>query len=646
MRGQGPSATLDRPHPRPQFARDRWTDLDGQWQFAYDDEDVGREARWYQRDDCFPLLIEVPFAPESQASGIGDTSFHPVVWYRRLVETTLDAGERLLLHFGAVDYRADVWVNGRFVVRHEGGSTPFEADVTESLDPGGLQAIVVRAEDLPQDEAQPRGKQDVLPQPHAIWYVRTTGIWQQVWLEPVAAARIDQVRWVTDVHTGMLRAQVGFHRVAPNSRIRLRLTLHDQTVADDSYLVTETGARDGLTRDLTLPQTLTDLHNDEWLWSPEHPHLFQATLVLTAPDGTTLDTVHSYVGFRSLAASRGRFMLNGRPYYLRLVLEQGYWPETHRTAPSDEALRREVELVKELGFNGVRMHQKVECPRYLYWCDRLGVAVWQEMPAAYLWSGTAILRTTREWLELLARDVSSPSVVAWVPVNESWGVPSLQADPSQRAFVEALYALAKAYDGSRPVIGNDGWEHVVTDMVTVHDYSQDGKTLSDRYGSAEAIEAVLAQVQPGHRPVLLEGLALEEKPLLLSEFGGINYQAGSGSWNGYGAVFSEEAFLDRYADLLDAVLASPILAGFCYTQLTDTAQERNGLLTEDRQPKVDPAVLRAITDRPSAAVPADQVTGHAYGDHTHLHKARDQLVTPLGASPIQPRFIASPSGGP
>jgi beta-galactosidase/beta-glucuronidase len=635
-------------HPRPQFAREHWTDLCGEWQFAYDDHDVGRQERWYQRDDPFPLSIQVPFPPESQASGIGDTSFHPVVWYRRTVDTSLEPQQRLLLHFGAVDYRAEVWVNGQFVVRHEGGHTPFAADITEALVAEAAQVIVVRAEDLPQDEAQPRGKQDVLPRPHEIWYDRTTGIWQPVWLEPVLPERIERVRWQTDVHAGTLRAQIGFHDVSPGSRLRLHLTLRGETVAEDSYVITSTAARDGLTRDLTLPQTLTDLHNDEWLWAPEHPHLFNATLTLTSPDGATLDTVQSYVGFRSVGASRGRFMLNGKPYYLRLVLEQGYWPESHLAAPSVEALRRDVELVKELGFNGVRVHQKVADPRFLYWCDRLGVAVWQELPAAYLWSGRAILRTTREWLEVLERDVSVPSIVAWVPVNESWGVPSLQFDPNQRAFVEALYALAKAYDGSRPVVGNDGWEHVVTDMVTVHDYSHDGETLRARYGSTDAVERVLEQVQPGYRPVLLEGLALEEKPLLLTEFGGISYQAGADFWNGYGAVADEEEFLERYRDLLDAVLASPVLAGFCYTQLTDTGQERNGLLTGDRQPKIDVAVMRSITDRPSAAVPADEIAGHAYGEHATRPRLRSLPPALIQEPPplANERFTASPGGGP
>ncbi len=601
-------------HPRPQFARERWTDLSGEWQFGYDDEDVGIREEWFRRDDALPLRIQVPFPPESVASGIGDTSFHPVVWYRRTVEVSGDRGERLLLHFGAVDYRAQVWVNGQFVVEHEGGHTPFVADITACLHTAGPQVVVVRAEDLPQDEAQPRGKQDVRKSPHDIWYERTTGIWQPVWLEPVSADRIRRLRWDPEVSTGTLGFDVQFHSVLPDSHVRLELSLHGETIVDDSYVVTPSVARDGLNRRLSLSQATGDMHTSGWLWSPQHPNLIQATVTLLDPDGRPVDTVHSYVGFRSVGVSKGRFTLNGRPFHLRMVLAQGYWPESHLAAPSEWALRREVELVKELGFNGVRVHQKVEDPRFIHWCDTLGVLVWQEVPATYRWSDTALVRSTREWLEILERDVSAPSVVAWVPMNESWGVPALQSDPRQRALVHALYSLAKAYDGSRPVIGNDGWEHVVTDIVTVHDYSQDESVLRARYGSADGVDRVLDQVQPGNRPVLLDGVVRGEKPLVLSEFGGVSYRAGTDFWNGYGLAGDEETFLARYRGLLDAVLDSSVLAGFCYTQLTDTGQERNGLLTEQRKPKADLGVLRTITERPAMAVPADLISASARAD--------------------------------
>lgn len=602
-------------HPRPQFTRSRWTDLSGTWQFGYDDSDVGRQQRWGQRDDVFPLRIVVPYPPESELSGIQDRSFHPIVWYRRTFEASAADGERLLLHFGAVDYRAEVWVNGQFAVSHEGGHTPFTADITELLLPDGEQVVVVRAEDLPTDASQPRGKQDLQRSPHKIWYHRTTGIWQPVWLEPVPASRISSARWETEVERGTMRAHVDLAGVPVGCQLRIEVSIRDVLLADDTYTVTDAVAQEGLTREMLLLQAEMRIDRELFLWSPETPNLMDIKLTLTDRTGAVLDQVDSYAGFRSVGTSANRFTLNGRPYHLRLVLSQGYWPQSHLAAPSPDSLRHEVELVKELGFNGVRLHQKVEDPRFLYWCDRLGLAVWAELPAAFGWSTKAALRSTREWLEVLQRDLSVPSVVAWVPVNESWGVPALPSDHRQRAFVQALYSTAKAIDGSRPVVGNDGWEHVATDMITVHDYAGEGATLRERYGSIEAVQRSLQQIQPYYRPVLLPGLALEDRPILLTEFGGISYQAGEDFWNGYGTAQDEEDFVGRYRDLLDAVLASTVLAGFCYTQLTDTEQERNGLLTAERHPKADPRALRAITQRFSAAVPGDVVYGHQTGQH-------------------------------
>jgi hypothetical protein len=331
-----------------------------------------------------------------------------------------------------------------------------------------------------------------------------------------------------------------------------------------------------------------------------------------------VDEVHSYTALRSISAAHDRLLLNGRPYYLRLVLAQNFWPESHLAAPSDEAIRREVELVKELGFNAVRIHQKVEDPRFLSWCDRLGVLAWGEMPSALDFGPRTVRRIATEWLEVLERDSSSPALVAWVPFNESWGIPNLENDPAQRHAVQALYHLTKAMDPSRPVVGNDGWENLASDMIGVHDYSPSGEVLGERYGSHEAFERTLAQVRPYYRRITLPGLAQGGQPLIVSEFGGTTYDAGREDfWNGYGAVGSSDELLERYRELVTALLSSPAVAGFCYTQLTDTAQERNGLLTEDRVPKVDPKLIAEVNSQPSAAVP-----GQALEEIQIVHAAR------------------------
>jgi beta-galactosidase/beta-glucuronidase len=615
----GPAPLLPEPdprYPRPQLVRDRWTDLTGTWQFAYDDAETGVDEGWFALSDLqdrsvFDRDIVVPYPPESPASGVGVRSFHRVVWYRHTFERSQAGdrrGERVMLRFGAVDHAAWVWVNGQLVARHEGGHTPFAADITHALSASGPQLVVVRAQDDPHDMTQPRGKQDWRETPHAIWYERTTGIWQPVWLEPVPRPRVDSLRFVADLDRCVLRVRVRVSGPVPGTlRVALRLALHGEVLADDTYPATAPVVQ----RDIPLDGARIQHDRRRYLWSPDYPNLLDAEVRLVLPDaddgaqGTTVDTVRSYCGLRGVGAADRHFVLNGRAYPLRMVLAQNYWPTSHLAAPDAMALRREVELVKELGFNGVRIHQKVEDPRFLAWCDRLGVLAWGEMPSALDFGPRTVRRITQEWFEVVERDASSPALVAWVPFNESWGVPNLEHDDAQRHAVQALYHLTKALDVTRPVIGNDGWENFVADIVGVHDYSPSGEVLRERYGSHEAFERTLSRVRPYYRRITLPGLPEQEQPLVVSECGGVTYDSGREDfWNGYGAVSSAEELLERYRDLVTSLLSSPVVAGFCYTQLTDTAQERNGLVTEDRVPKVDPDEIAAINRLPAASVPA------------------------------------------
>ena len=591
-------------HPRPQLTRERWQDLCGPWLFTHDDQNQGLRERWYERAEPFDRTILVPFPPESAASGLRETGFHPVVWYRRVFQVEGGAASgRLLLHFGAVDYRASVWVNGRLVAEHEGGHTPFTADITAALSAGAEQVLVVRAEDDPHDLAQPRGKQDWRLEPHAIHYHRTTGIWQPVWLEPVPEVYVQELRWTSDLDRGLLRLKVRLN-AAPTRpmRLRVRLSLRGEPLADDISMM---GRRE-VRRELSLEPSDLSVERSDLLWSPRHPNLIDATLELLDENGDAVDRVASYAGLRSVGVTDGRFRLNGSPYYLRLVLAQNYWPESHLAAPSPEALRREVELVKALGFNGVRVHQKVEDPRFLYWCDRLGVLVWGEMANAYVFGEEAQERLTREWLDVLRRDYSHPCVVTWVPLNESWGVPNLENDPAQRNFVKGLYHLTKSLDPTRPVIGNDGWELIAGDFLGVHDYATDGEVLRTRYGTPQAVEETLHTALPGHKRLLMPGHVPTSEPVLLTEFGGLSFAPSEGErWWGYGTLSSSEKLLAKYEELVTAVLDCEGLAGFCYTQLTDTEQESNGLLRADRTPKLDMDRVRAVTRRFSRALPAD-----------------------------------------
>jgi hypothetical protein len=528
--------------------------------------------------------IRVPFAPETPASGINLTGYVVRFWYRRTIDVpSFGDAERLLLHFGAVDYEASVWAGRRLVARHEGGYTPFACDVTREARGASRLEVVVRADDDPFDLAKPRGKQDWMPEPHVIWYPRTSGIWQTVWLERVPEWSVDSLRWTPSLESWAVSLETRIAGVPRGDlRLRVRLRAGTEVLADDTYTLVS----GELSRQIALSDPGVDDFRNELLWSPEFPALIQARLELSEPNGRVLDLVHSYTALRSIGVQGDRVVVNGRPYQLRMVLDQGYWQDTGMTAPDDAALARDVTLAKAMGFNGVRKHQKVEDPRYLYWADRLGLLVWGEMPSAYRFTTRSVCRLAREWLEVLSRDYSHPCISAWVPFNESWGVPNLPEIPAQRHFVQALYHLTKTFDPTRPVVGNDGWESVATDLIGIHDYEQDAKRLEQRYEADRTVAQLFARERPGGRILAVEGHRHEGLPVVLSEFGGIAYGTSERPSWGYARVPSPEALAAQYTALVTAVRSFGLLAGFCYTQFADTYQETNGLLDMDRRPKI------------------------------------------------------------
>ncbi|MBZ9712912.1 glycoside hydrolase family 2 protein [Deinococcus multiflagellatus] len=567
--------------------RPLWSSLDGAWDFAFDPH----AAHGHPAGVDFSQQIEVPYPPESRASGLHQQAHGRAVWYRRTVRCPHEwTAGRTLLHFGAVDYHATVWVNGRKVAEHRGGHTPFCVDVTDVADEPF--EVVVRAEDDPLALDQPRGKQDWLPEPHSIWYPRTTGIWQTVWVERVPGTAVDRLEFQPDLDTWGVHVRALVQGYRPGLKVRVLLSVPGETLADDVYSLT--GAE--LHRVVPLLDGGIDSHRSHLLWSPEHPQLIDALVeVLDSASGEVLDRVVGYTALRSVTIEQGRFLLNGSPYPLRLVLDQGYWPESLMTATSDQ-YRADVELTKRLGFNGVRKHQKLEDPQYLYWADRLGLLVWAEMPSAYRLSDRSIQSVTAEWMEAVMRDRGHPCVVAWVPFNESWGVPDLTRRGRSRSLVRALYELTRSLDPTRPVIGNDGWENDTTDILTIHDYTPAAEVLRERYGTREQTRETLLHARPGGRNLLLDpALADRGLPVMLTEFGGIAYMPDhQGGW-GYSHAQDSESFTAHYESLLSAVHESQGLAGFCYTQLTDTFQEKNGLLDEYRRFKGDPARLRHAT---------------------------------------------------
>ena len=546
---------LPRPeYPRPRLRRREWVNLNGEWDFGLGVSQI------------FDRSIVVPFAPQASLSGIGERIEDDVLWYRR----RFDAPEasQLLLHFGAVDYGARVWVNGEEVAAHEGGHTPFSADITRFVRGVGNE-LVVRAEDPLADRTIPRGKQYWKKSSEGIFYTPTSGIWQTVWLEPLPERSLGAV----EVRPRPSEWAVAFD-IEGEGRKEVAVTLEGR----------EVGHWRGSTASATV-------HLDEVVaWSPESPHLYTAEITLFDRAGRAADHVRTYFALRTLGTEDGRFLLNGEPYIPRLVLDQGYFPGGLLTAGDDRELRRDILLAKSMGFNGARKHQKVEDPRWLYWADVLGFLVWGEMPNFHQDTPAAERRLEREWEEALRRDRGHPCIVTWAPVNESFGLHDLGPEDESR-FLERLYRRTKELDDSRPVVSNDGWEHTTTDLCTIHDYNP-AHALQRRYRALNTAFERAAHPQP----IYLDGYEYSGEPVMVTEFGGVALEGASGF--GWLEAAGGEGLLATYRELVEALMDPGPVQGFCYTQLTDVEQEQNGLLTFDRTPKVDPDLLRAVTTTP------------------------------------------------
>jgi len=586
--------TIPRPeYPRPQCVRQNWLCLNGEWQFEIDSSDSGLERGLVQRELRERILV--PFCPESVLSGHGETDFLNAVWYRHTV-TIPDAwtGQRVLLHFQAVDHDATVWVNGQELAHHRGGFTPFSVELPADI-AGHEATIVVRARDY-NHIPQARGKQAQTYGNQGCVYTRTTGIWQTVWLEPVPEIALGRPRLTPDVANGLIRL------VQPLSAQRTGLTLRASLRDQDGVVCTASCATGwGLAPqlDLAIPE------ERRFLWSPEHPHLYDLEIQLLAGE-TVIDQISSYAGLRSISIEGKAVLLNGQKLFQRLVLDQGYYPDGIMTAPSDETLVRDIELSMAAGFNGARLHQKVFEERFLYHADRMGYLVWGEF-ADWGCSGYGHVEDHQQpgatyiaqWLEALERDYSHPSIIGWCPLNETWQ-PLTDRITVLDDVTRAMYLATKAFDQTRPVLDASGYSHRVpeTDIYDSHDYEQDPTIFT-------ATHAHVTEGKPFSNTHQGRAMSVpyHNQPYMVSEFGGIWWNAEhdpgdrATSW-GYGkAPQSIDEFYARFAGLCNALLDNPAMFGYCYTQLTDVFQEQNGIYTFDRQPKFDMERLRAIQER-------------------------------------------------
>ena len=564
-------------YPRPNFRRDPWLCLNGEWEFS-----IGQKS--------FDRKIIVPYACETALSGIEDKSFHKTVWYRKaFVLPESMQGKRILLHFGAVDYSCDVWVNGRYIRSHIGGQTSFEADITDALTLSGENIIELKVEDDYTDLEMPRGKQFWELNSRSIFYSRTTGIWQSVWIEAVDPLYLISCHITPEFDDRAVRFEYHLSKIA--KAISFDITFQG---ADAANLTVAPKSCNGSVS-IQLDQTGLQAWNfqEDLAWTPENPRLFDARVTVCSENGIT-DIVDTYFGMRKVSVENGRFMLNNREYYQKLVLDQGYWEPSLLTAPTDEDFIKDIELTKAMGFNGVRKHQKVEDPRYLYHADRLGLLVWGEIGAAYVYSREYAHRIYSEWMEAVERDYNHPCIVAWTPLNESWGVQEIKVDKFQQAHCNALMYMTKSIDTSRVVMDNDGWEHTCGDLLTIHDYSSTGEMLKKHF---ESLDSIL-KMTPGGRSMFADGYGYLGQPILVTEFGGVKSAPESDlarSW-GYCEENDLGAYTKKYAELTKAILDSPLIQGYCYTQLTDVENEENGLLTYHRDIKIPLDTIREINE--------------------------------------------------
>lgn len=567
-------------YPRPQFERTDWMNLNGIWEFEID-QTVSGKMRELFKAERLNGHIKVPFCPESELSGVGCKDFMDCVWYRRELELSKEwmqdieeKKHRLFLHFGAVDYAATIYVNGEEAGAHKGGYASFKIDITEYLSGNQKNVITVCAEDDVRSGKQPGGKQSAKQDSYGCFYTRTTGIWQTVWLEKVPENYIESIQIYPDVENTRVRILT---KVVGSGELKVKATYNDKAMGEASA-----NAAEGIT------EVILEL-KEEHLWEVGKGRLYDLEFEFGE------DRVKSYVGLRNVRMEGMKFLLNGKSVFQRLVLDQGFYPDGIYTAPTEEAMIRDIEISLAAGFNGARLHEKVFEPRFLYHCDRMGYMVWGEHANWGLNTSDyqAFEGFIPEWMEVVERDFNHPSIITWCPLNETW---NFEGKPQVDSLVEKIYSLTKQMDPTRPCVDSSGNYHVKTDIFDLHDYDQVVETFTERYDKFKNNDELdvdynilLNDKEPGRQ--VYEGQAV-----CISEYGGIKWDVDGGieGW-GYGnAPKSEEQFIERYRGLTNSLLKNEKLFGFCYTQLYDVEQEKNGLYTYNRVPKFDMKIFKEI----------------------------------------------------
>ncbi|MEM1483566.1 sugar-binding domain-containing protein [Oscillospiraceae bacterium PP1C4] len=563
-------------YPHPQFVRDEWIDLCGEWEFEFDRNDIGIKNQWFNYYD-FSSSIIVPFCYQSKLSGIDTTEDVNVVWYKKTVTLKNDERVRQLLHFEAVDYETMVWANGQFIGIHKGGFTPFVFDITDSLQ-SDSNVIVVRVHD-DTSPCHPLGKQSWKDENFLCWYTRTTGIWQPVWIENVPKNYISKILMTPNLDTSSLGIEILMNSTHCEGQVEAKVYFRNRIINSAQMRVCNGSC-----------STVLDVSSDASSfrveqWEPNMPNLYDIQFVYTDGCGNT-DKIISYFGMRKTEAKNGKILLNNKDFYQKLVLNQGYYKDGLMTPPSVESFVDDIMGIKECGFNGLRIHQKVEDSRFLYLCDYYGLVVWSEIPSCYKFDSNSKKSFWNEMQNSLIKHYNHPSVIVWVLFNESWGINEIYANTSQQHFVNAAYEYIKSIDSTRLVIGNDGWEHVKTDILTIHDYTSEASQLQQRYVDlSKNINGSFSTTST--RSNFANGYVYNNQPIMISEFGGIAFGSAiiDHSW-GYGKrIDTKEEFLERFKELTTAIMDLESICGFCYTQWSDVEQEINGIVDADHEMK-------------------------------------------------------------
>ena len=582
-------------YPRPQFERADWLNLNGEWSYTLDLVKTGWE-RGLKDSKGFDGKIIVPFAPESKLSGVEYKEFIPCIWYQRNITIPAEwDGKDILLHFGAVYYESEIYIDGKFVDRHFGGSDSFTVDITPFVKPGQTHSLVVNAKSDLRSRMQSAGKQSLRHGPFECMYTRTTGIWQTVWMEAVAPCAIERVKYITDIDRNTVSMEFTMRRNVSGNTLTVTVKDGNKTVASNTAPIASGSV-------VSLP-----IKKAKW-WSPESPFLYDVVFELKNAAGDVIDRVTSYFGMRKIHTEGNKIYLNNQPYYQRLVLDQGFYPDGIWTAPSDEALKRDIELSMAAGFNGARLHQKVFEERFYYWADKLGYLTWGEAPSWGLDANDveAARNFLMEWRNLVVRDINHPSLVTWTPFNEEFWPDETQYP----RFITDVYTLTKQLDPSRPINGVSGGIHIKTDIWTEHHYEQNPERLREiiyndgkMFVRGPEVQARLRGNVGFNRPVLNDPYTFPtyqgDIPYILDEFGGIKCMeanpAKDGAW-GYGdAAQTKEDFYKRLEGQVRVLIEmSDKVWGYCYTQLTDVEQEQNGIYYYDRGTKYDMERVKAI----------------------------------------------------